>query len=182
MKEIGAAPLTTVEMGPEAIDTLALRRALGRFATGVTVVTTQTAEGGLVGVTANSFSSVSLDPPLVLWSIRRNARSLPAFIESRQFAINVLASGQQELAHRFSAVAGDRFSGTTCREGAYGCPLIEGSLAHFECALETTMEGGDHVILLGRVLKAGYRDGDPLVFSSGAYCTTRGLGLNAAAE
>ena len=147
-----------------------LRDALGRFATGVTVVTTRSPGGKLEGVTANSFSAVSLDPPLVLWSLRRNAPSLLGFLESRHFAVNVLAVEQSHVSRQFAQPRNDKFEGIAHAPGLGGCALIEGALAMFECAVEKTIEGGDHVIFVGRVDRATYRDGSPLVFNAGRYC------------
>lgn len=143
------------------------RHALGRFATGVCVVTTSAPDGPL-GITANSFASVSLDPPLVLWSPARCSRRFDAFAETRHFAIHVLGDDQEELGRRFSR-AGHDFEGLDWSEGAGGTPLIEGCLARFECDLAAQHEGGDHMIVVGRVTAAEYRDGAPLLFSSGRY-------------
>jgi len=174
-------PLRPVEIGPDQVDTVGLRRALGRYATGVTVVTTRAADGTPVGLTINSFTSISLDPPLVLWSLRRAARSFEAFRHGGHFAVSVLAAGQERLARSFTSAIEDRFAGARTRDGMGGCPLIEDCLAHFECQLESVLDGGDHAILIGRVLKASQREGEPLVFASGGYCTTRLLGTAAAA-
>jgi flavin reductase (DIM6/NTAB) family NADH-FMN oxidoreductase RutF len=151
-------------------DSRQLRNALGRFPTGVTVITT-TAEGKREGLTANSFSALSLDPPLVLWSIVRRSASLPGFLASGHFAINILASGQSDLSHRFATPHADKFDGLEIEEGLGGSPLLPGILASFECATERTLDGGDHVLFVGRVLRLRYRDGDPLIFSAGRYCT-----------
>ena len=151
-------------------DSRQLRNALGRFPTGVTVITTG-AHGKREGLTANSFSALSLDPPLVLWSIVRKAASLPAFLGSGHFAINVLASNQPEMSHRFATPTADKFGGLDVEDGLGGSPLLPGALASFECATERTIEGGDHILFVGRVLRMRYSDGDPLIFSGGRYCT-----------
>ena len=151
-------------------DPRALRHALGRFATGVTVITTRCPSGKLVGLTANSFSSVSLDPPMVLWSLRRNAGSLQSFCDSRHFAVNVLAAEQEGLSNHFAKPSADKFAEIAHEIGIGGCPVLPGTLATFECRLETEVEGGDHIIFLGRVLRASYRDGVPLIFAAGSYC------------
>lgn len=143
------------------------RDALGRFATGVTVVTTATPEGP-VGITANSFASVSLDPPVVLWSIGRHSRRFSAFAECERFAVHVLADDQLDLSRRFAS-AGDAFSGLDFDTDAYGMPLLSGCLSRFECARLAAHEGGDHMIVVARVTGACLRDGDPLVFSRGGY-------------
>ncbi len=147
------------------------RRALGRFATGVTVVTTRTSAGRIEGLTANSFSSVSLDPPLVLWSLRRNAPSLAGFLEAGCFAINVLGTHQRRLCRHFATPHPDKFADVPHRPGLYGCPLIENAIARFECRTEKVIEAGDHHIFLGRVERATHSDGEPLVFSAGALCS-----------
>ena len=152
-----------------------LRRALGRFATGVTVVTTCTEDGRLEGLTANSFSSVSLDPPLVLWSLNRAARSLPSFMAARWFAVNVLGSHQSGLSQRFAEAVMDRFAGTRYAPGLGGCPVLDDGLAHFECSVFDRVQAGDHVIFLGRVERMAHRDGEPLLYSGGRYCVPAAL-------
>lgn len=150
-----------------------LRNALGRFATGVTVITTCTAQGKREGLTANSFSALSLDPPLVLWSIVRKSASLESFQASGHFAINVLASSQAGLSHRFATPSADKFEGVEVEAGLGECPLIPGALASFECSTEQALDGGDHILFIGRVRRVRYADGEPLVFSGGRYCTPR---------
>jgi len=151
-------------------DSRQLRNALGRFPTGVTVITTQS-DGKREGLTANSFSALSLDPPLVLWSIVRKSASLPGFLASGYFAINILAASQTDLSHRFATPHSDKFEGCQVEEGLGGSPLLAGTLASFECQTERTLDGGDHVLFVGRVLRVRYGDGDPLIFSAGRYCT-----------
>ncbi|MCS0504291.1 flavin reductase family protein [Ancylobacter mangrovi] len=146
------------------------RRALGRFATGITVVTTRTAHGKLEGLTANSFSSVSLDPPMVLWSLRRQAPSLESFATSGCFAVNVLGTHQQHLCRHFATPRDDKFAAVPHSIGDHGSPLIEGAIARFECRTEQVIEAGDHLIFLGRVLRAAHRDGEPLIFATGSLC------------
>ncbi|GAB4071208.1 flavin reductase family protein [Ancylobacter sonchi] len=146
------------------------RRALGRFATGVTIVTTRTAEGKLEGLTANSFSSVSLDPPLVLWNLRRQAPSLASFTGSGVFAVNVLGTHQKHLCRHFATPHPDKFDSVAHRIGDHGAPLIEDAIARFECRTEQVIEAGDHLIFLGRVLRAAHRDGEPLIYATGALC------------
>jgi flavin reductase (DIM6/NTAB) family NADH-FMN oxidoreductase RutF len=146
-----------------------LRNALGRFATGVTIITTRCSSGRLEGLTANSFSAVSLEPPMVLWSLRKASRALRTFMESGCYAVNVLSADQSELAMRFATPADDRFDGIRFREGHGGCPLIEGALAHFECRTLQAIEGGDHIVFLGGVEASSFCDGEPLVFSAGRF-------------
>jgi len=153
------------EPGPE--NALAFRQCLGRFATGVTVVTTAGPDGPL-GITANSFASVSLDPPLVLWSPARRSARFDAFCAARDYAIHVLAADQEPLARRF-ARAGHGCDGADWQEGPGGVPVLEGALARFLCRQEAVHEGGDHAIIVGRVLQAAQRDGAPLTFFGGQY-------------
>ncbi|HSA91623.1 MAG TPA: styrene monooxygenase/indole monooxygenase family protein [Terriglobales bacterium] len=145
------------------------RRALGQFATGVTVVTAGTSDGRRVGVTVNSFSSVSLDPPLILWSLARNAGSFQDFCSASHFAVNVLESRQHHLSRQFSTPMADKFAGVECTEGRAGCPLLNGAVAWFVCRKVRQYDGGDHVILLGEVEDYKYQEGEPLVFHSGRY-------------
>jgi flavin reductase (DIM6/NTAB) family NADH-FMN oxidoreductase RutF len=150
----------------------AMRTALGRFATGVTVITCRTAEGGLVGLTANSFNSVSLDPPLVLWSLSKQARSLRAFREATHFGVNVLAWDQVEVARRFASPVADRFAGLLFHEGEGGVPLLDGCVARFVCVTHHQYEGGDHVIFVGRVHTCSAEDKPALVYYGSRYGMT----------
>ena len=146
------------------------RAALGMFATGVTIVTARDATGQRVGLTANSFNSVSLSPPLVLWSLARSAGSMPAFERGSHYAINILAAEQHVLAERFASKAADRFAGVEFREGASGAPVLEGAAAVFECFNRSQYEEGDHVIFVGEVERCERREGaQPLIFHGGRY-------------
>jgi len=147
---------------------LALRRALGSFATGVTIVTAQGSAGD-VGVTANSFSSVSLEPPMVLWSLKKSSASLGAFTESGAFAVHVLAAHQQALSDRFASRSADRFAGLDFRRGYGGAPLIDDCAARFQCRLAFRYDGGDHEILVGEIVEFEHSDHAPLVFHGGRY-------------
>ena len=147
-----------------------LRRALGRFATGVTVVTTVGADRAPVGLTANSFSSVSLDPPLILWSLANDATSLDAFKQAEWFAVNVLGSHQQNLSNQFASKGIEKFGGVDYEEGLGGCPVLIDSLACFECTVYDRVLAGDHTIFLGKVERLTHREGVPLLYSSGRYC------------
>ena len=149
------------EMGRE------LRGALSRFGTGVTIVTTQTAEGP-IGITANSFSSVSLDPPLVLWSASKSSRRYAEFSAAQRMAIHVLAEDQVPLCRAFAASA-DAFDQAKWVAGDSGLPLIEGCLARFECDRHAEYDGGDHAIIVARVLRASVRSGAPLLFFGGQF-------------
>ena len=146
-----------------------LRTALGRYATGVTVVTTRTAGGDSIGVTINSFASVSLEPAIVLWSLARNASSIVAFRAAAWFAVNVLAADQLQIAARFAASRADRFSGVACEQGLFGLPLLSGSLAHFVCRTASQIEAGDHVVFLGALEYYRHFAGEPLLFQAGRY-------------
>ena len=154
---------------PPPIDPRELRNALGMFATGVTVVTTVNADARPIGLTCNSFSSVSLKPPLVLWSLSLYSPRLQAFLRAPYFAINILAAEQEALSRRFSTPMADRFAELEWSAGEGGIPLIKGSAAQLECRNETRHYSGDHVVLIGQVLKFTYRDAEPLVFVRGRY-------------
>jgi flavin reductase (DIM6/NTAB) family NADH-FMN oxidoreductase RutF len=152
------------------------RAALGMFATGVTIVTSRTADGGLVGLTANSFNSVSLNPPLVLWSLARAAASLPAFSAGSHYAINILGADQKELALRFASRGVDRFADVVFEEGVGGAPLLAGAAASFECFNRSRYEEGDHVIFVGEVERCAQRPGaSPLLFHGGKFYTEHPL-------
>lgn len=167
-----AMPLRSFVPGPDRQRDL--RDALGRFATGVTVVTTTTPDGP-VGITANSFASVSLDPPIVLWSIARHSKRFAAFAECRHFAVHVLGAEQLDLGRRF-ARSGEAFAGLDHALSDKGVPLIPGCLSRFECARMEGHDGGDHLIVVGRVTAAALREGEPLLFSGGGYGRFDGFG------
>lgn len=150
-------------------DSRDLRRALGQFATGVTVVTGRAPDGSKIGMTANSFTSVSIDPPLVLWCPGKNAPSLPDFTEATHFTINVLAADQHHLCRQFATPAEDKFAEVALSEGIAGTPLIEGAVARFECRTVQRHDAGDHVIFVGEVERYEADGGEPLVFHSGFY-------------
>jgi flavin reductase (DIM6/NTAB) family NADH-FMN oxidoreductase RutF len=153
----------------ERFDRRDYRRALGQFATGVTVVTARASDGRKLGVTVNSFSSVSLDPPLILWSLSRQAVSFSDFISATHFVVNVLESGQHHLSRQFSTPVADKFAGVEYDEGKGGLPLLRGVIAQFVCRKVRQYDGGDHVILVGEVEQYKYNEGEPLVFHSGRY-------------
>jgi len=145
------------------------RNSLGKFATGVTVITMKAADGSLYGLTANSFSSVSLDPPLVLWSIGNNSQGFNAYQKAEHFCISILAADQDDIAMKFAKSDVAKFEGVSVTEGLGGCPIIDNAIATFECTMEATYPGGDHVILVGRVQRAHLNDGDPLLFYQGKF-------------
>ncbi|KAJ56423.1 flavin oxidoreductase [Actibacterium mucosum KCTC 23349] len=153
---------------PNADNTRAFRSALGRFGTGITVVTAPSADGP-VGVTANSFSSVSMDPPLVLWSPSKSSRRAAYFTRSSHFAIHVLSQDQADIGNGFAKNA-FAFDGLDWRPGQGDVPLIKGCLARFECSRHAIHDGGDHHIMVGRVDRVTTADGsDPLLFFCGQY-------------
>src|SRR5216683_7178876 len=153
-----------------ALDGRELRDALGWFATGVTVITTRSPDGDLVGFTANSFTSVSLDPPLILFSLNRQASCLPIFEDCAHFAVNILAEHQAALSSRFATASHEKWHGVSVETWEGGCPILADALANFECAVHAVHDGGDHRIFVGRVLRLRARsDGRPLLFSRGGY-------------
>ena len=135
------------------VDPLQFRRALGNFATGVTIVTAQNAQGEKVGVTANSFNSVSLDPPLILWSIDKKSSSFSVFEQATHFAVNILSGTQIELSNKFSRRNIDKFADTNFQLGAGRAPILENCSAVFECERYQVIEGGDHWIIIGKVVR-----------------------------
>lgn len=154
----------------EGSDARTFRDALGCFATGVTIVTALTEDGTPIGLTANSFTSVSLDPPLLLVCIANNAGSAAVLQQAERFAVNVLQIGQQPTSNRFAGRGEDRFAATPWAIGEFETPVLTGSLASFECARNAVHEGGDHFILVGRVLKAMFEPRrDPLLYFRGKY-------------
>lgn len=151
------------------LDPRQFRAALGAFPTGVTIVTTKDDDGRDVGLTANSFNSVSLDPPLVLWSLSRAASSMPAFESSDYFAVHILSAQQEHLASRFAARDVDRFAGLVLGRGHGGAPLLDGCAARFECKRAHLYQGGDHMIIVGEVLTFERFDRPALAFHGGKY-------------
>jgi flavin reductase (DIM6/NTAB) family NADH-FMN oxidoreductase RutF len=152
------------------IDSRELRNALGRFATGVCIISTVTPEGEPLGLTANSFASVSLDPPLVLWSLQNNSEVFNAFSTPRYFAINVLAKEHQEHSGRYAKKGDHRMDPGHFNPGKFGAPIVRDALASFECELHATHDGGDHLIIVGRVRDMQtLAEGEPLLFFSGSY-------------
>lgn len=153
----------------EPIDKRAFRNALGAFTTGVTVVTTCDAAGRDVGLTVNSFNSVSLEPPLVLWSLARSSGSLPAFLQAEHFAVHILAADQEPMSNRFAQRGADKFTGIELARGEGGVPLLPGCSARFRCRTAFRHEGGDHEIFVGEVLGFEAFERAPLVFHKGGY-------------
>ncbi len=146
------------------------RSTLGRFATGVTIVTALSPDGDPIGVTISSFNAVSLDPPLILWSLSTHSPKLDVFKQASHYTVNVLAADQRSLSDRFASRAKDRFADLPMQVGLGGVPLIEGCCAWFECTNETQYPGGDHLIFVGHVER--FTQGEaasPLLFFDGAY-------------
>jgi flavin reductase (DIM6/NTAB) family NADH-FMN oxidoreductase RutF len=175
---IASPPTTNFPMNranPPNFDKLAFRDALSQFATGVTVITTRAESGALIGITASSFNSVSLDPPLVLWSLATKSASMPVFQANSHYVVNVLAASQVELCKRFATVKGDRFAGVSHAAGDTGMPVLDGALAWFECHNRSRYQEGDHVIFVGQVERCGVHPEAkaiaPLVFQAGLFHT-----------
>ncbi|HTR61476.1 MAG TPA: flavin reductase family protein [Candidatus Binataceae bacterium] len=146
-----------------------LRRVMGHFATGVTVITTLRKSGELHGLTANAFTSVSLTPPLLLICVDKKAESYPCFEESKVFTVNILASDQEDLSRRFAVSGGEKFQGVSYRTGANGAPILNGTVGFIECKVAATFDGGDHTIYLGEIEQAETREAKPLLFFRGGY-------------
>ncbi|MGB1236313.1 MAG: flavin reductase family protein [Planktomarina sp.] len=151
-----------------AFDTRAFRNALGGFPTGVCVVTTATPDGQRVGITANSFASVSLDPPLVLWSPAKSSRRHEVYVEAKHFAIHILGKEQGDIANGFVREA-NAFKDLDVANNVHGVPLIEGCVARFECLTDALHDAGDHTLIIGAVQNFSTNDVDPLAFVKGRY-------------
>jgi 3-hydroxy-9,10-secoandrosta-1,3,5(10)-triene-9,17-dione monooxygenase reductase component len=154
---------------PTPLDGAAFRKALGSFATGVTIITSRDAAGAPVGLTVNSFNSVSLNPPLVLWSLAETSQSLPVFRAAPHWAVHVLSTDQETLSGRFARRGEDKFAGADVEPGLGDVPLLRGCSARFQCRTAFQYEGGDHVIFVGEVLAFDRADVAPLVFHAGRY-------------
>jgi flavin reductase (DIM6/NTAB) family NADH-FMN oxidoreductase RutF len=165
----GALEINTQDLRRE------LRRALGRFVTGVTVVTTVDRAGNEWGLTVNSFSSVSLDPPLILWSQSLTAPSHPTFREAGRFAVNILAEHQADISRRFASAGERKFSGVSTRKSLGGVPLIDGCAAYLECKQQGIYPGGDHAIFIGRVERFEIGSANSLIFGFGQYLSAQPL-------
>ncbi|MDQ0740482.1 flavin reductase family protein [Pseudomonas sp. W4I3] len=153
------------------LDKRALRNAYGKYATGVTVVTTLDDRGLPAGLTVSSFNSVSLEPALVLWSLRKESYTAAAFQAADGFAINVLAYEQQLLSDRFATPTADKFSQVHYAISENQLPLIDGAIAQFECIKRNEFDGGDHWIFIGEVISFTLNEGSPLIFHGGKYAT-----------
>jgi len=160
---VGHAAQTT------ASDPRALRNALGSFATGITIITARTADGQAIGLTVNSFNSVSLEPPLIVWSLSRNSSRYEAFLHATYYAVHVLAFDQTELAQRFATSGTDKFLGVHTSTGLGDTPLLEDCCARFECRNEARFEAGDHRMFIGSVERYSAAPRKPLIYHGGRY-------------
>jgi flavin reductase (DIM6/NTAB) family NADH-FMN oxidoreductase RutF len=152
------------------IDPSQFRDALGRFATGITVITGLAPDGKPVGATANAFTSLSLDPPLILICLAKSMNSLSAFVEGEHFAINILKENQRQISVNFATQSADKFSNVVYDTWPSGVPILGDCLVNLECAREAVHDGGDHKIIVGRILRLEITDsGEPLLFYRGAY-------------
>jgi flavin reductase (DIM6/NTAB) family NADH-FMN oxidoreductase RutF len=165
VSEVEASPWGSVDVQPTS-----LRKLLGTYPTGVAIVTTRAPDGRAVGLTINSFASLSLDPPLVLWSLVNRSPNLEVFRDCTHFAINILASDHEALARRFASTGvADKFADVAWRPAPEGVPAIDEAIATLVCAHEHSRDTGDHLLLIGRVVRTASREGAPLVFHSGRF-------------
>ncbi|HEX7881378.1 flavin reductase family protein [Bradyrhizobium sp. C9] len=162
-------PASELASDSSTIDPRDFRNALGTFATGVTIVTAMSAEGRPYGITCNSFASVSLNPPLVLWSLGTFSQGLPIFQNASHFTVNVLDTSQQTLAMQFARSSGDKFAGVSWKPGLGNAPVLAGVVANFQCRAANRYYGGDHVIFLGAVEAYAYNRNNPLLFARGGF-------------
>lgn len=153
------------------IDPRQLRQVLGQFATGITVIATRAPDGDLVGLTANSFGALSLDPPLIVWALRLNSSNLPVFQAAGRFVVNVLAEAQVEVSRRFASSSANKFDGVSFALGQSGLPLIHGAAAWFECRTVSQQIEGDHCLFIAAVETFARSESPPLIFHSGGYFT-----------
>ena len=151
------------------------RKVLSQFASGVTIVTTTDADGRPTGLTASAFTSVSLDPPLILVCVSHKSQSYPALRDRGRFAVNFLRTEQQELSRRFATTRLDKFDGVPYRMGELGVPVLSEALAYVECVTHNAHVEGDHTVFIGRVDAYGAAAGDPLLYFRGQYCSHREL-------
>ena len=151
------------------IDSMQFRNALGAFTTGVTIVTTRGTDGNDYGLTANSFNSVSLDPPMVLWSLSKTSSNMKGFASAEYFAVHILAADQEATSNRFAKSSADKFAGVPMERGHGEIPLLDGCSARFECRMRHQYEGGDHVIVVGEVINFDNFNRPPLAFHGGSY-------------
>jgi len=169
MSQDRPAQPATAPVNPRATDAVPLRRALGCYTTGVTIISCFDTRGQPQGLTANSFVALSLDPPLILWSLRLVSQSMAAFVQAPRFAVNVLAEGQVELSRRFASSVPDKFEEGVWSVGEFGAPVLTGCAAVFECELTDQQVAGDHRLFIGQVLACAETALPPLVFQGGHY-------------
>lgn len=169
MSPSDALPAEILARQSRPVDTSEFRRALGSFPTGVAIITTRAPEGHPVGVTCNSFNSVSLDPPLVLWSLAKSSRSRRAFETGDHWAVNLLSADQEALSNQFARSGGDKFAELETEAGFGNVPMFAGCCARFQCMTHFICDGGDHIILVGHVLEYERFERTPLIFHSGKY-------------
>jgi flavin reductase (DIM6/NTAB) family NADH-FMN oxidoreductase RutF len=162
-------PANELASGNSAIDPRDFRNALGTFATGVTIITAAGSDGKPYGLTCNSFASVSLNPPLVLWSLGMFSQALSVFQNASHFTVNVLGASQQALANRFAKSSEDKFAGVEWKPGLGNAPILADSVANFQCRAANRYYGGDHIIFLGAVEAYTYSRKEPLLFARGGY-------------
>lgn len=162
---------------PEEFDSRTFRNACGQFMTGVTVVTARGEQDEPVGLTANSFTSVSLEPPLLLVCLDKNLRTYTAFVQAQGFAVHVLAADQKELCARFATRGADKFAGLATEEGLFGAPILSGAIVSFECESVQRVDAGDHTIIIGEVrrLRTGAEGAPPLGYLRGRYVSAADL-------
>ena len=166
LEPVDVPELAATELGPDE-----LRLALGRFVTGVTIVTCRDEHGEPIGLTANSFNALSLDPPLVLWSLRQASSTIDAFTNASHFAVNVLAADQVDLSRRFAKPSSAKFDAGEWTDGQGGAPLLAGCVAVFECRRRSHHAAGDHLLFIGEVERIGGTADTPLVYHAGHYRT-----------
>ena len=166
LEPVDVPELAATELGPDE-----LRLALGRFVTGVTIVTCRDEQGEPIGLTANSFNALSLDPPLVLWSLRQASSTIAAFTNASHFAVNVLAADQVDLSRRFAKPSSAKFDAGDWTDGQGGAPLLAGCVAVFECRRRSHHAAGDHLLFIGEVERIGGSADTPLVYHAGHYRT-----------
>jgi flavin reductase (DIM6/NTAB) family NADH-FMN oxidoreductase RutF len=155
--------------GDSPLDTKALRSCLGQMATGITVISTRAADGTLVGLTANSFGALSLDPPLIIWSLRLASPNLPVFQKQERFVVSVLAEAQTDISRQFASSQVDKFSGIAYALNTHGVPLLHGASAWFECRTVTQHIAGDHCLFIAQVERFSQSDAAPLLYHGGGY-------------
>lgn len=165
--------MTSVQAPADTLSPQSLRSAFGRFATGVAVITARAPDGSLVGLTVNSLTSLSLEPPLLLWCITCNTPSFEVFRDCSHYAVNILAAEQQDISNRFASPLPDKFAGLDYRLGLGDAPLLQGCIAQFECASQACYPGGDHMIMVGAIESVALGEGEPLLYYASRYAALK---------